>query len=199
MTHDIKNLLQSLNVLCSVAGARTAIRRELQALMRRQLPVITQRLRRRWTSCSGRGAASESYVPARAGGKRSRASTRAQGVEFAAAGRSRHARLPRRCSTASPTTCCRTRSPSAPRERGVRVQRPLECGDGVELRVCDSGAPCRRTSRAACCARRCARARAWASACTRRRARPKRAAIALTLEENRDGEVCFALRGRGLS
>ena len=44
MTHDVKNLLQSLNVLCSAAEQETGSSNELQALMRRQLPVITQRL-----------------------------------------------------------------------------------------------------------------------------------------------------------
>ena len=45
LTHDVKNLLQSLNNLCYVAqsleGARAA---ELEPLMQRQLPVIVQRL-----------------------------------------------------------------------------------------------------------------------------------------------------------
>src|SRR4029078_5474843 len=42
LTHDVKNLLQSLNVLCSVATQDDSP--QLQALIRRQLPAITQRL-----------------------------------------------------------------------------------------------------------------------------------------------------------
>jgi signal transduction histidine kinase len=42
MTHDVKNLLQSLNVLCSVAAREDSP--EVQALIRRQLPAIAQRL-----------------------------------------------------------------------------------------------------------------------------------------------------------
>jgi signal transduction histidine kinase len=42
MTHDVKNLLQSLNVLCSVAARDDSP--EVQALIRRQLPAIAQRL-----------------------------------------------------------------------------------------------------------------------------------------------------------
>ena len=42
LTHDVKNLLQSLNVLCSAAGQDDSP--QLQALIRRQLPVIAQRL-----------------------------------------------------------------------------------------------------------------------------------------------------------
>ncbi|HZD06725.1 MAG TPA: hypothetical protein VE176_00680, partial [Candidatus Limnocylindrales bacterium] len=44
MTHDVKNLLQSLNVLCAAAEQEGGSSTELQTLMRRQLPVITQRL-----------------------------------------------------------------------------------------------------------------------------------------------------------
>jgi signal transduction histidine kinase len=42
LTHDVKNLLQSLNVLCSVATQDDSP--ALQALIRRQLPAISQRL-----------------------------------------------------------------------------------------------------------------------------------------------------------
>jgi len=45
VTHDVKNLLQSLNVLCSVAmNEGSEHSPETQALLRRQLPVITSRL-----------------------------------------------------------------------------------------------------------------------------------------------------------
>ena len=44
MTHDVKNLLQSLNVLCAAASRDTGEdSAELAALIRRQLPAITQR------------------------------------------------------------------------------------------------------------------------------------------------------------
>lgn len=45
LTHDVKNLLQSLNTLCSAgteAGAESSL--EYQSLLRRQLPAITDRL-----------------------------------------------------------------------------------------------------------------------------------------------------------
>ena len=45
MTHDVKNLLQSLNALCAVAEREPeGDSAELQALIRRQLPVIARRL-----------------------------------------------------------------------------------------------------------------------------------------------------------
>ena len=44
LTHDVKNLLQSLNVLCSAADQRSGDSVAFQAMIRRNLPVITQRL-----------------------------------------------------------------------------------------------------------------------------------------------------------
>lgn len=45
LTHDVKNLLQSLNALClAAAGEGDSPSPEYQALLRRQLPVIAQRL-----------------------------------------------------------------------------------------------------------------------------------------------------------
>lgn len=45
LTHDVKNLLQSLNALClAAAGEGDTPSPEYQALLRRQLPVIAQRL-----------------------------------------------------------------------------------------------------------------------------------------------------------
>lgn len=44
VTHDVKNLLQSLNVLCAAAERQSGDPLELNQLMRRQLPVVTQRL-----------------------------------------------------------------------------------------------------------------------------------------------------------
>ena len=55
LTHDVKNLLQSLNNLCYVAqspgGERAS---EIQPLMQRQLPLIVQRLEQTLESCAAR-------------------------------------------------------------------------------------------------------------------------------------------------
>src|SRR3989449_10839740 len=85
MTHDIKNLLQSLNVLCSVA-ARDHDRdsTELQALIRRQLPLITQRLSETLAKLQRPDAAAESYVPAQTWWDALGRQYRGEGVEFEA-------------------------------------------------------------------------------------------------------------------
>ncbi len=97
MTHDIKNLLQSLNVLCSVAAEeRNRDSRELQALVRRQLPAITQRLAATLEKLQRPQDESESYVSARRpGGTRSRASTRARASSSSSRRTRPGARVPR--------------------------------------------------------------------------------------------------------
>src|SRR6059036_2484013 len=96
MTHDIKNLLQSLNVLCSVA-ARDHDRdsTELQALIRRQLPLITQRLSETLAKLQRPNAAGETYVPAQAWWDALGRQYRGEGVEFEARNLPQDARLPR--------------------------------------------------------------------------------------------------------
>lgn len=44
LTHDVKNLLQSLEALCFAAGRPEASPAQVQALVQRQLPVVAQRL-----------------------------------------------------------------------------------------------------------------------------------------------------------
>lgn len=44
LTHDVKNLLQSLNVLCSAAQQDGGDAQALQGMIRRHLPMVTQRL-----------------------------------------------------------------------------------------------------------------------------------------------------------
>src|SRR5688572_25740723 len=84
MTHDIKNLLQSLNVLCSVALEESRRdSRELQALVRRQLPVIAQRLSATLEKLKHPQDAAESYVAADAWWEGLARQYRSEGVEFA--------------------------------------------------------------------------------------------------------------------
>ena len=65
MTHDIKNLLQSLNVLCAAAEQEAGGADELHVLMRRQLPVITQRLQQTLDKLSRPADASSIAIQAR--------------------------------------------------------------------------------------------------------------------------------------
>lgn len=65
LTHDIKNLLQSLNGLCAAAGDSAPNQaEELQRLIQRQLPQITQRLRQTLEKLRAPQIADYSLTPA---------------------------------------------------------------------------------------------------------------------------------------
>lgn len=65
LTHDIKNLLQSLNGLCAAAGDSAPNQaEELQRLIQRQLPQITQRLRQTLEKLRAPQIADHSLTPA---------------------------------------------------------------------------------------------------------------------------------------
>src|SRR2546422_189730 len=140
MTHDIKNLLQSLNVLCSVA-ARDHDRdsAELQALIRRQLPLITQRLSETLAKLQRPNAAGETYVPAQAWWDALGRQYRGEGVELEAGAFSPRGRLPRAPFHRVARNPIRNAPPKRSAERGTRGRGSLVCEGGIALRVRDSG------------------------------------------------------------
>ena len=161
MTHDIKNLLQSLSVLCSVAAdERNRDSRELQALVRRQLPAITQRLAATLEKLQRPQDESESFVSAQAWWDALARQYKSESVEFErdaiAPGAARAAFAVRQ----------RRRQPAAQRARqalaepryGSRSRSP-SIGEARRAAVKDSGRGRAPTPLAnACCAAR------WSSA-----------------------------------
>src|SRR5467141_4774572 len=139
MTHDIKNLLQSLNVLCSVAARDNRDSAELQALIRRQLPLITQRLSETLAKLQRPNAAGETYVPARTWWDALGRQYRGEGVEFEAGALSPEARLPRSLFDSVADNLIRNALAKRAAERGTRVRVALACDGRIALRVRDSG------------------------------------------------------------
>src|SRR5258708_39705828 len=140
MTHDIKNLLQSLNVLCAVA-ARDHHRdsAELQALIRRQLPVITRRLSETLAKLQRPNAAAETYVPAQAWWDALGRQYRGEGVEFQAGALSPEARLPRSLFDSGADNLIRNALAQRAAERRTRGRVSLACRGRIALRGGGSG------------------------------------------------------------
>jgi signal transduction histidine kinase len=196
MTHDIKNLLQSLNVLCSVA-AREDKRDspELQALVRRQLPMIAQRLSETLAKLQRPGEETESYVSAAAWWDRLARQYAREGVEFAPARVPPDARLPRSLFDSVADNLIRNALAKRAEDGQVRVHASLDCLRGLALRVEDSG-----TAVPADVAKRLLRepiaSRGGLGIGLYQASRQAEAAgYSLALETNRDGEVCFVLTG----
>jgi signal transduction histidine kinase len=139
-THDIKNLLQSLNVLCSVAG-RDEYRdsAQLQGLVRRQLPMVAQRLSETLERLQHPEPASESYVPARGWWEALARQYRGEGIEFQAVELPAAARLPRSLFDSVADNLIGNALAKRAAERDTRVRVTLGCAERIALRVCDSG------------------------------------------------------------
>jgi signal transduction histidine kinase len=196
MTHDIKNLLQSLSVLTSLAAREEDSSAQVQALVRRQLPLIERRLAETLEKLQRPGA-EESFVAAAAWWESLARQYRAEGVEFAPAAPRAGVRLPRSLFDSVADNLIRNAVAKRASDPGVRVRIALECPDSmVRLRVCDTGHAV-PPAIAADILRAPVSSRGGLGIGLYQAARQADAAgWRLTLESNRDGEVCFVL-GQG--
>jgi signal transduction histidine kinase len=193
MTHDIKNLLQSLGVLTSVAAREENNSPQLQALVRRQLPLIERRLAETLQKFQ-RPPAPESYIAARSWWEGLGRQYRGEGVEFDGVSDA-GVRLPRSLFDSVADNLIRNALAKRADDEGLRVRVSLECGARTTLRVCDSGAAV-APDIAATLLRAPVSSRSGLGIGLYQAARQAEAAgYRLALESNRDGEVCFALTG----
>ena len=196
MTHDIKNLLQSLSVLTSVAARDHGRDQEqLQALLRRQLPLIERRLSETLAKLQRPQESGEIYVAARLWWESLARQYRGEGVEFEPATPPPGVRLPRSLFDSVADNLIRNALAKRADDEGLRVRVALECSEGLELRVCDTGSAV-PAAIAANVLRAPVSSRSGLGIGLYQAARQAEAGgYRLTLESNRDGEVCFALTG----
>jgi signal transduction histidine kinase len=195
MTHDIKNLLQSLNVLCSVAARDNRDSAELQALIRRQLPLITQRLSETLAKLQRPNAAAETYVPAQTWWDALGRQYRGEGVEFEAEALSPDARLPRSLFDSVADNLIRNALAKRAAERGTRVRVSLDCDSSIVLRVRDSGSAVPLEMENTLLRAPVDSASGLGIGLYQAARQAESSGYRLVLETNRDGEVCFALTG----
>jgi len=198
MTHDIKNLLQSLSVLTSVASRDQGGERsspELQALLRRQLPLIERRLAETLEKLQRPQESGEIYVAARLWWESLARQYRGEGVEFEPATPPPGVRLPRSLFDSVADNLIRNALAKRADDEGLRVRVALEWDQRLALRVCDSGSPVPGEI-AAQVLRAPVSSRSGLGIGLYQAARQAEASgYRLTLESNREGEVCFALTG----
>jgi signal transduction histidine kinase len=196
LTHDIKNLLQSLNVLCLVASDEsTRDSPDVTALLGRQLPAIAQRLSATLEKLQRPLGAGETYVSADAWWDALARQYRSEGVEFAPTSLPQGARLPRSLFDSVTDNFIRNALAKRAAEGRVRVQIALQWASEVALRVCDSGTAVpaeieQKLFRAPVSSRGGLGIGLYQAA-----RQAESSGYAVALESNRDGEVCFTLRG----
>lgn len=194
VTHDVKNLLQSLNVLCSVAAAEDGETPEALALVRRQLPAITQRLAATLDKLQRPVPEQDSLVPLGEWWEALTRQYRDRGVEFAAYAALPKGQVPRALFDSVADNFLQNALAKRAARPGVQVRASL-AGDGVEgLRVCDTGHAVPEHV-AGSLLRGPVHSENGLGIGLYQAARQAAAAgYALRLESNRDGEVCFSLR-----
>jgi len=192
VTHDVKNLLQSLNGLCSVALAERGDSPEALALVRRQLPVISQRLAATLDKLQRPGEVVDARVPAGAWWGALRRQYEDRGVQFESRGLD-GATLPRGLFDSVADNLLQNALAKRIEQPGLRVTAVLQGGPALELRVRDTGraipgdvasmllqGPVQSSSGLGIGLYQAAR-------------QAESGGYRLRLESNRDGDVCFAL------
>jgi len=197
MTHDVKNLLQSLNVLVSAARQETG--REyspaLQALIRRQLPVIAQRLSSTLDKLQRPRSESEQPVAADAWWDSLKRQYQANDVEFEPHQPCPDVTLPRALADSVAENLIQNALTKRLSDPGMRIRVSLDCGDAVDFRVSDSGRPVPADLEKALF-RAPVQSNSGLGIGLFQAARlAGENGFTLTLERNREGEVCFVLAG----
>jgi signal transduction histidine kinase len=182
-------------VLCSVAAEeRNHDSGELQALVRRQLPAIAQRLTTTLEKLQRPQEGGESYVSAQAWWDALLRQYRSEKLQFELAGMRAGVRLPRSLFDSVADNLIRNGLEKRARDPSVRIVVSLLLDGQATLRVRDSGAAVPEEL-----AKRLLRgpvtSQGGLGIGLYQAARQAEAAgYVLTLETNRDGEVCFALK-----
>jgi signal transduction histidine kinase len=191
LTHDVKNLLQSLNVLCSVAAQEDSP--QLQALIRRQLPAITQRLQATLDKLQRPGDEEAQKVPLRAWWEALVRQYQGQDVEFNAAALDPAALVPKALFDSVADNLVQNALAKRAAGGGVRIRVSVLQGKGPELRVHDSGSAVPADIAANLLRAPVPSANGLGIGLYQAARHAEKNGYALTLAENRDGEVCFRL------
>jgi signal transduction histidine kinase len=195
LTHDIKNLLQSLNVLCSAVGRGEHSSPEWQALVRRQLPAIAERLASTLAKLQRPVQSEESFVSARAWWQALERQYRREGAEFAADAIPSGPRLPRSLFDSVTDNLLRNALAKRVSNPDLRIRVSLTLDGRITLRVQDSGAAIPSEVERGLLRGPVPSGAGLGIGLYQAARQAEAAGYRLAMEANRDGEVRFALTG----
>ncbi len=141
LTHDVKNLLQSLNALCLAAAAdENAASPEYQALLRRQLPVIAQRLQQTLDKLRRPEMEGAQFVAAAQWWAGLQARYGRDGVSFAAGGDIGDERIPATLFNSAAENLLENALAKRRQTPALQIRVEFAANDTPFLKVCDDGA-----------------------------------------------------------
>ncbi len=147
MTHDMKNLLQSLNVLCAAAEntalsqAQSGEAGELTALIRRQLPAITQRLQQTVDKLRKPQVDGTRFVPAQEWWQDLQKMYHDRNIEFRTGPISHDAVVPKELLDTASDNLLQNALRKRKLDESIAVTASFECGAQLDFSVCDTGLP----------------------------------------------------------
>ena len=139
VTHDVKNLLQSLNALCAAAEQEAGGSDELQALMRRQLPVITQRLQQTLDKLRAPASDNAGVVQAQSWWRSLQRSYAGQNIEFRDGEIGAEVLLPRELFDSAADNLIQNALGKRKLQGDFAISVSFSCGENARLEVCDAG------------------------------------------------------------
>jgi signal transduction histidine kinase len=146
LTHDVKNLLQSLKALCAAAASTAPDQAQsLQALMQRQLPQITQRLNTTLEKLRSPRASEATGIDARAWWDSLVQRYSGRPVTFATDGDLEGLAVPAELFDNVADNLVENAFNKASESRTFEVRVTLSASDGGTLSVCDNGAAIAKT------------------------------------------------------
>jgi signal transduction histidine kinase len=183
-------------VLCSVAG-RDEYRdsQQLQALVRRQLPMVAQRLAETLDRLQRPEPERETYVTARQWWDDLVRQHRGGGIEFEAVDLPVAARLPRSLFDSVAGNLIGNALAKRAAEPATRVRVALACGKGIVLRVTDSGSAVAPEVEPSLLRAPVSSRGGLGIGLYQAARQAESSGYRLALETNRDGEVSFTLSG----
>ena len=139
VTHDVKNLLQSLNVLCAAAEREGGGSEELQTLMRRQLPLVTQRLQQTLGKLRRPATDGGSSVQAASWWRGLQRSYAGQKIEFSEGAISEQAELPQELFDSAADNLIQNALAKRRMHGDFNISVSFACGDMLRFEVCNAG------------------------------------------------------------
>ncbi|HUX25868.1 MAG TPA: ATP-binding protein [Burkholderiales bacterium] len=139
LTHDVKNLLQSLNVLCAAAEQEEGGSDELQALMRRQLPLISKRLQQTLEKLRRPASDDDSTLQGASWWSGLQRSHAQQRIEFLAGEIDDEAMLPRGLFDSAADNLLQNALAKRRHQGDIAISVSFACGDAARLEVSDTG------------------------------------------------------------
>ena len=197
MTHDVKNLLQSLNVLCAAAERDAAPNAggELSALMRRQLPAITQRLQQTLDKLQKPDTNNGRFIKADTWWEGLQRSYAGRGIEFSREGSADAVMLPKELFDSAGDNLLQNALRKRRLDESVSVSASFRCDDTIEFSVCDSGTPVASEVLRGLMRGPVPSETGFGIGLYQTSRLAEISGFSLQLRENDQGKVCFSLRG----